>query len=167
MISIKSTTGSSYGQRGDRSPHCHFRTVRATLTAHGSSAIWSLVIDTDCSAQNMKDYRRCLHDTRRTHVSMVLCLLSPVTASRSFQITVLTSAYPGHYPRPLLLEESSPFSHAVDTCSHPRERKNGFPRSDGPFCAALGFCFPPGFVGVNTDHADKCRPLFLSMLDQA
>ena len=24
-------------------PHCHFRTVRAMLTAHGSSAIWSLL----------------------------------------------------------------------------------------------------------------------------
>ena len=93
------------------------------LPAHGSSAIWSLVIDTASSAQNMKGCRRCLHDTRHTHLSMVLCLLSPATASHSFQITVLTSAYPGHYPRPLLLEESYPFSHAVGTCSNDLERK--------------------------------------------
>src|SRR5256886_543839 len=32
-------------------------------------------------------------------------------------ITVLTSAYPGHDPRPWLLEESLPVRHAVGTCS--------------------------------------------------
>src|SRR5207253_2987444 len=34
--------------------------------------------------------------------------------------TILTSACPGRYPRPLLLEESLPVRHAVCTCSgHP------------------------------------------------
>ena len=31
----------------------------------------------------------------------------------------------------------------------------------------LGSCYPPGFVGVNTDHGWICRPLSLSILDQA
>src|SRR5205814_3187399 len=37
-----------------------------------------------------------------------------------------------------------------------------FPLSAGPFCAAVGFCCPPGFAGLNTDHAEKCWPLSLS-----
>ena len=40
-----------------------------------------------------------------------------VTPSDHLHLTVLTSAYPGHDPRPWLLEESCPVRHAVGTCS--------------------------------------------------
>ncbi len=55
--------------------------------------------------------------------------------------------------------------HAVGTCSCHRPHMRvicWFLRSDSPFCVAVGSCFPPGFMGVNTDHQYICRPLSLS-----
>ena len=45
-----------------------------------------------------------------------------VTGDDRLQATVPTSAYPGHYPRPWLLGESSQPGHAVGTCSTHVER---------------------------------------------
>lgn len=60
--------------------------------------------------------------------------------------------------------------HAVGTCSCYRPLMRVFCwllRSKSSFCVALGSCCPPGVVGVNTDHSGICRPLSLSILDQA
>src|SRR5215831_5702992 len=47
--------------------------------------------------------------------------------------TVLTSAYPRHYPRPWLLEESLPVHHTVGTCSRLfRRGRTGFLWQCGP-----------------------------------
>src|SRR6266571_4367123 len=79
------------------------------------------------------------------------CLrLCSTTCASFFHLTVLTSAYPGHYPRPSLFEPS--FSQAqclAPTCrlDHRQERSLELSRSDDPFCVALGLCSPP----------DSCR----------
>jgi hypothetical protein len=64
-------------------------------------------------------------------------------------ITVLTSAYPGHYPRHWLLEESLPTRHAVGTYSRQDVRARvRLRRSQLPWLAALGRYSPPGLSAV-------------------
>jgi hypothetical protein len=89
----------------------------------------------------------------------------------SFHTLGPASAYPGHYPRPWLLRSS----HRTDACgwyllmsstsheSHLLVTRVPIVR----FALPLGSCCPPGLVGVNADHVGICRPLSLSILDQA
>ena len=60
------------------------------------------------------------------------------TCASFFHVTVLTSAYPGHYPRRLLLRQSFRLLHVVGTCSLYRPPARGnrwFLRSDCSFGA--------------------------------
>src|SRR3989442_5149283 len=68
-------------------------------------------------------------------------------------IPVLTSAYPGHYPRPWLLEESLPVRHAVGTCSgRLSERTYGVTPFPVPM-VRIGRAVPStGFLG-------QCKPV--------
>jgi hypothetical protein len=86
------------------------------------------------------------------HQGLALCLgSSPLTHSLTFHNAVLTSAYPGHYPGPWLLEESFPIRHAVGTYSDLcRRARMRLLRSQFPLLASLGRCFPPGFSAVLT-----------------
>ncbi len=66
-------------------------------------------------------------------------------------LTVLTSAYPRHDPRPWLLEAPLPTRHAVGTYSRRDVRARvSLPRSQFALLASLGRCFPPGFSAVRT-----------------
>src|SRR5215469_13849717 len=91
--------------------------------------------------------------------------LFTVTCSPLVQETVPTSAYPRHYPQPLLLGESYPCCHTVGTCSH--ERQQGLLRSSRSFCASVGPHSLPGLVGVNLGHTLTCPAPSLVLLDPA
>ena len=83
-------------------------------------------------------------------------------------ITVLTSAYPRHCPRPWLLEESLPVRHAVDTCSRGDVRaRTGLRRSGSPFAVACRTGLSTGFLrgGTRVDKA-IARPLSSAILAQ-
>ena len=63
-----------------------------------------------------------------------------------------TSAYTGHYPRPLLLRQSSSWLHWVEPTrilgvlpTYYTRANQGFPRSEPSFVAALGWYFTPGY----------------------
>jgi len=90
-------------------------------------------------------------------------------------ITVRTSAYPRCYPWPSLLAGSLTTRHAVGTCScrHMRGRV-ALLRSQLPWFASVGRCFPPGFCGSACRSVDSaagalscavlapaCQPLML------
>ncbi len=57
------------------------------------------------------------------------------------------SAYPGHYPRPLPLGESSPDWHPVGICSVKRRAQPGLLRSCGSFGVSLDVRLFTGFRG--------------------
>src|SRR5262249_58408658 len=80
----------------------------------------------------------------RTGSTAFPALLLPI----HLHFTVLTSAYPRHYPRPWLLEESLPVHHTVGTCSRlSRRGRTGLLRSQFPWLASVGWGSPPGFYG--------------------
>lgn len=73
-----------------------------------------------------------------------------VTPADHLHLTVLTSAYPGHYPRPWLLEESLPVCHAVGTCSgrpYGSERTDGVTPFPGSMVRIRRAVLSTGFVG--------------------
>jgi hypothetical protein len=65
----------------------------------------------------------------------------------TFQLSVPTSAYPGHCPRPWLLGESSSDEHLVGTYSDRLRAPSDFPRSCGSFGVSLGVRLSTGFHG--------------------
>src|SRR5262249_43231490 len=73
---------------------------------------------------------------------------SSVPPSDHVHLTVRTSAYPRHYPRPSLLAGSLTTRHAVGTCSCPSMRARvALRRSQFPWLASVGRCSPPGCCG--------------------
>ena len=102
-----------HGRRGDHSPRLRFRTGRATLTAPGSSVrpslSWILVEGIsqleNCSLGATPLTRLLLLPHGPGRVRRRFRIWAP-TGSVSFCLTVPTSAYSGHCPRPLLLGES-------------------------------------------------------------
>src|SRR5215510_13260268 len=86
---------------------------------------------------------------------------SAVTPLDHLPLTVLTSAYPGHDPRPWLLEESFPVRHAVGTCSGRLSK-----RTDGvtPFPVAMmrirRAVLSTGFIGSAPRSVSKAAGAF-------
>lgn len=81
-----------------------------------------------------------------------------------FPSTVPTSAYPGHYPRPLRLGGSRPIWHLVGTYSVKLRAQMGLPRSNLPFEVPLGSSYPPGLAGVNLGHCKRCQAPILYLV---
>src|SRR5262245_18296649 len=85
----------------------------------------------------------------------ILCVGSwPLTHHGTFQGTGPMSAYPGHDPWPWLLQ-SSFFSSILWLAPTPgsdrlSERRWRFRRSQFPWLASAGRCYPPGFSAVHT-----------------
>ncbi len=78
----------------------------------------------------------------------------PLTHGFTFQNTGPTSAYPGHYPRPLLLRAScSPAASGGRLLRQGTFSTEGcwrLLRSQCPWLTSLGRCSPPGLVAVQT-----------------
>ena len=95
------------------------------------------------------------------HQGRTLCFGAlPLTHRFTFQNTGSTSAYPGHYPRRLLLRaSSSPAAsgwHLLRKVTGLTEGRWGLLRSPSPLVEPLGRRYPPGFVTVPTGQADGC-----------
>jgi len=133
--------------------------VRATFAAHGSSVRCPLhrylarclkTANQTCGlAFHASPFQGIAPSRGRTGSSACPALLLPI----HLHFTVLTSAYPRHYPRPWLLEESLPVRHTVGTCSGlSRSGRTGLLRSQFSLFASVGRCSPPGFSTVQTGH---------------
>ena len=96
------------------------------------------------------------------HQGRSLCIGAlPLTHNLTLQHTGPTSAYPGHYPWPLLLRASS--SPAASgwylLCGVTRLTEGywGLLRSPSPLLEPLGRRYPPGFLTVPTGQSDGCQ----------
>jgi hypothetical protein len=151
-----------YGRREDRSSRRQFRTGHATFTASGSSLrkpliwapvglrllAWSFVFLCLSAHAHEHGTTRCVNTPAMPgNKSLLLTTFSYVSVylPSSLFLTVFTSAYPGHCPRPLLLEQSSSWLHWVEPTRiievspicHTRAYQE-FPRSESSFVAVLG-----------------------------
>src|SRR5215475_11704839 len=95
----------------------------------------------------------------------------PLTHRFTFQNTGSTSAYPGHYPRRLLLRaSSSPAAcgwHLLWKVMNLAEGCWGLFRSPSPLFEPLGRRYPPGFVTVPTGQSSGCQRRILGLLAPA
>jgi hypothetical protein len=100
--------------------------------------------------------------------SASLALLPPITSTAP---AGPTSAYPGHYPRRLLLRaSSSPAAsgwHLLRKVTGLTEGRWGFLRSPSPLVEPLGRRYPPGFVTVPTGQSYGCQRPLLYLLAPA
>jgi len=82
------------------------------------------------------------------HATAWVSRFCSVTPSNHMHMTVRTSAYPRRYSRPSLLAGSLTTRHTVGTYSRRCVRARvALRRSQFPWFASVGRCFPPGFCG--------------------
>ena len=81
----------------------------------------------------------------------------PLTHRFTFQHTGSTSAYPGHYPRRLLLRASSSPAASGWHLLWIQRATERLLRSPSPLLEPLGRRYPPGFVTVPTGQSDGCQ----------
>ena len=91
----------------------------------------------------------------------------PLTHRFTFQNTGSTSAYPGHYPRRLLLRASSSPAASGWHLLWTQRATEGLLRSPSPLLEPLGRRYPPGFVTVPAGQSDGCPRLILCLLAPA
>ena len=149
---------------------CHFCGTRLLSDAPSVIGIRPTVDDnrsdlwSDVSRLSLAGHRSL---TLQRGSSASPALLLPITCT----ITVLTSAYPRHYPRPWLLEESLPVRLAVGTCSGPAlqagEHVRGYVVPDPSLAMNVGWSTLPGACGVNASHAEKGWPRHQCLLAPA
>jgi len=89
------------------------------------------------------------------HQGLALCFGSlPLTHRFTFQNPGPMSAYPGHYPRLLLLRASySPATYGWHLLHEGTDLTGGCGGGTPvpvPIIVSVGRCFPPGFSGVQT-----------------
>jgi hypothetical protein len=91
----------------------------------------------------------------------------PLTHRFTFQNTGSTSAYPGYYPRRLLLRASSSPAASGWHLLWTQRATEGLLRSPSPLFEPLGRRYPPGFVTVPTGQSDGCPRRILCLLAPA
>ena len=91
-----------------------------------------------------------------------------MTPSDHLHLTARTSASPRRDPRPWLLAGSHPTRHTIGTSSwQSMSARLRFRRSQCPWFASVGRCFPPGFVAGHTGQIADCRRRILCLLAPA